>query len=494
MKKVYYYTINLLLFIFLLTDFAFPQHILRKEIPAPQNVDLFRLQNCNNHGFLLIFPTPNFINENYQVWKFYQIDTAFNERVNKKVHIPAGLDLQVTNQNRNQTTLVFKQKKQSSHNFIIVKWDNLNGSYDTLSFTGPKKSKPYKLISNEDTGIILTENSNHYNHILYYDFKNREIKKYNISIRDINLCVPDIILNPEDNTYTAIVQEFNGKRWYSNHLIEFNPTSDFKEVQFISEPLNRLNFPLNMKLHKLPNQTYCISGLYGDVRARHRTAKKIKSLKADGVYFFKINNEKQNSRFYSFKQRKSKKKNKHFKQKSINHILNHSYIKNNHLFLFTESYYPQYKTITRMDYDYFGRLQPRTENIFEGYRFIQGNKFTFDTNGQLEYVAKIDLYNILNQELYSHICHYESPEDETMAYMHESSIASCIYNKGEAIFPIAYDPLQTGNKGDIITNQEKLKIENWYENNFLVYGYQNIQNETNSASRLVFFVSKVELK
>jgi len=53
--------------------------------------------------------------------------------------------------------------------------------------------------------------------------------------------------------------------------------------------------------------------------------------------------------------------------------------------------------------------------------------------------------------------------------------------------------IETSRKNDIIEYSEKLQMENWYENNFLIHGYQYLKNNSknNKGKRYVFFVNKL---
>ena len=478
---------------------SFSQKIMRKEISAPPNTDLFRVQNCKEYGCLLFFPTPNFNENNRQYWKFYHIDTNFNESYKHKLAFPPGLNLNTSCQHKNYSTFVFKQKKQNKNNIFILQINNLNNKIDSISFTAEKKSIPKKILATNNQGFIIIKSPDNYDNLIYFDLQNREIKKITLANNFEKTIIQDLIYNPNIDEYACVVQEYQDKRWYANYLAHLNPKKSEINLEFIHDPIDLINFAHEIHLTPSTSSAYYMCGFYDKIRAKSRTISKKKDYKYTGVFFHMIDGENQISRYYDFNSRKNKHKSKKRKKKNRNNniigLFNNCSIDSNKLCLITENYYPQFRTITRMEYDNYGRLQPRTEKIFEGYRFTEAQKYCFDLKGQLEYVNRIDLYNILEEKPSSHICHFKSNNEEIMAYMHHSAIASSIFNKETLSFPIDYDQVPTGHKGDKIIEDRALKIQHWQNNSFIIYGYQKIHNKLdNKKDRQVFFISKVIFK
>lgn len=475
------------------------QQLLRKEINAPDGIDIFRTHNAQEDGFLLLFPSSKFDPNSRQFWEFYIVDTNFKEHKKYDYAIPPGLDLVDIKEHEKGTTILWERENKSDKLVFIMDLNFMKGPIDSLHLQIPKRSKVNQLACIGNSGIISIREGKKGSELLFFDLENKSNRLIDLNQdEDKEFVTKSLITKNDHSGYQLLFQEFQDRKWIGNHVWDIDTKGNIQERFRLEPDLEKKVFPIEMKL--LPNADcdYAIVGLY--TNTSNKTKKnKIKDLLPEGYYMTYSSNNSTKEYLIPFSnyesKKQSKKERRQNKQLKQNMLHNNSYIKNDHIYLFTESYYPKYRTVTRMDYDFYGRLEPRTEKVFEGYCYTKGVKSVFNMQGELVYTNTIDLHNLMEEKIKKHLCHYDFGDEQVLGFIHQSKVTSCIFKGGECIFPAAYDPLETGYQGDRVEDSYQMILEHWYGEYFIVHGYQTISNqEDSSKNRSVFFISKVEFK
>ena len=166
---------------------------------------------------------------------------------------------------------------------------------------------------------------------------------------------------------------------------------------------------------------------------------------------------------------------------------------NGHFFAITELFYPeyQYTSSSYRSYRYYG-YDPPTQT-FAGFRFVNAYILEFDALGLLVNDWVFPILNVLTQSIYNLTNIYQDGEKNSlMFYAYQNEIISQYVNGNQVLEAQAALPVTLMNKGDILEYSANLSMRNWYDNNFLVSGYQYIKNnQRGKGKRYVFFISKM---
>jgi hypothetical protein len=159
-----------------------------------------------------------------------------------------------------------------------------------------------------------------------------------------------------------------------------------------------------------------------------------------------------------------------------------------------ESVTPEYRTATRTFYDYYGRVVPHTTTVFDGYRYNDAFIWVLDSNGNVRGNHMTDISMALNSKTLL---------NKTAYFVGENEVAIKFVNATNAFYK-TLQPYETSfqslrlqplHRTDRIIEDHDSRILNWYDSNFLVVGYQTIQNNQlrGENRRVVFYLSKITL-
>lgn len=166
--------------------------------------------------------------------------------------------------------------------------------------------------------------------------------------------------------------------------------------------------------------------------------------------------------------------------------------KDQYIFI-AEAYYPEYRTVTTMVYDYYGRPYPSTYAIFEGFRYLTTFIAGFDKSGNLLWNNDLEFQDLLTQRLKRRVLAWEEQDGLVLAYANEGNLSTKLIDQNKTVESIAHTAIETLNPRDRVSNDENSIIEHWYNNYFIVYGYQQVKNNyvTSRNNKYVFYINKM---
>ena len=269
--------------------------------------------------------------------------------------------------------------------------------------------------------------------------------------------------------------------------------------------------------YKIDNSTDLVIGSYGK-NSRTRVFDGHESIGVASTGFFSIliqNNVEVSNSFYEFSdlqnfyrylrkpsdlsvRRGTNRVARGGKESSIDHdLLAHDVFKwkDNYVFL-AEAYYPEYRTVTTMVYDYYGRPYPSTYSVFEGFRYLTTFIAGFDSTGVMKWNNDLELRNIITQNLKQKVLAWEDTDGLVLSFTEDARIASKILSDGNTTGSISYTDIAPLSSRDKVFNDSNSNIVSWYGNYFLVYGYQNIKNnyQADRSNKNVFYINKVAFR
>jgi hypothetical protein len=167
---------------------------------------------------------------------------------------------------------------------------------------------------------------------------------------------------------------------------------------------------------------------------------------------------------------------------------------NGHIFAITELFYPEYQyspSSYYRSYRYYG-YDPPTQ-VFAGYRFVNAYILEFNTQGTLLNDWVFPINNALTQSLYNLVNLHQDNEGNTLIYYpYMNEITSQFLHGKQVLAAQAAIPVELLSKADILEYSSNISMRHWYDNNFLLSGYQYIKNaQRGKGKRYVFFLNKL---
>ena len=167
--------------------------------------------------------------------------------------------------------------------------------------------------------------------------------------------------------------------------------------------------------------------------------------------------------------------------------------------LITEVYYPEYN-YTSGYYDnssyYYGGTYNPAQTTFMGYRYVNAYVTCFDKKGELLWDNYFPFSNILTRRLARRVSIYYSPYGTAIFYPYNSNLSYCLINGYEIVENTETILIECLYKKDAVEYSRDLNMYNWYDNKFIISGYQHIINNSKGSKgkRYVFFMNKLEYR
>jgi hypothetical protein len=165
----------------------------------------------------------------------------------------------------------------------------------------------------------------------------------------------------------------------------------------------------------------------------------------------------------------------------------------NQYVIMAEAFYPDFRTVSDISYDYWGRPITHTYTVFEGYRIFQSILLGFDAEGTLLWDNSLELSNIKTLDLsYRSGYHFEG-KPVVLFFNDGSKISFNAFAENAVIEGVSYTELDTSYRGDKVVELGNNFMDEWYDGYYLCYGYHTIRNHllAENEMRTVFYINKI---
>lgn len=174
-------------------------------------------------------------------------------------------------------------------------------------------------------------------------------------------------------------------------------------------------------------------------------------------------------------------------------VLTHELVEQNRQYmLVAEAYSPEFHTVTRMNYDFYGRAFPTSYQVFDGFRYSNAFVASFDSAGKMLWNNGMEMRDILTKNLNRKLNHINDQDETVLFYNANNKIGFKTIRQQEIVDNTAYAPIVQKRGTDQPIDEYLGTIEHWYDGYFIASGYQTIRNnylETNR--RTVFYINKL---
>ncbi len=487
--------------------------VIRAEIETTEDARPFNIVNLGKNGILIITRLNEFLDRKTQNWTFTFYNHHLQKKWTQKLPFSEDLDYQGFGFEKDTAYLFFYKdnKRSSENNLKIVAFELTKGKFTNYDTIVSDKA-------NLTTLQIYLQNA-------YFTIENKEnIKLY---IKNLtNNTLTEIVVDNTDNTnienltidsiqnvmYLLIKKEIS-KRENILILKKYDLTGKELSTMEIKNPDDKLKLLTGM-VSLLKNDSIIITGSYNLSDEKSSNYAETSILEAAGVYFVRIDaNVVKPFRFINFltfdnihkylnKREVSKIKkiqeSKTQKEFSLNYLLiEHDVMQvDDKLILVAEAFYPEYRVISDMSYDYYGRMTPTSRTIFDGYRYTNAFVLCLDENGNTKWNQLFDIWNILTMEIKERVSVMPLKNELLMSYNDDGEIVYKIMNDTTTVSDIDNLKIEMNYANDKAMFNPSANIDYWYDHYYLVYGIQTIKNNSlaNRSKRTVFYMNKVSFE
>ena len=490
----------------------------RIEVPADINVEQFHVEPIGDNGMLIFYESREVNKEKKRKWYFGLFDTNLKQAWLK--FVPLYDKMEYITSKKIKGNIYFLFKNINTERFEYGYYEIVTYNYKNKSFSQVSGSIPLKA---EVAGFEVINN---------IACVALNLKKYQTDMVFINIITGDVVpihinegvegyiealyANDASSTFFVAVKQNRDRRYITDYLYSYSKSGE-KVSEFKIDNNESIKYFRDFVFVPRNANEFLVFGTYDILTGRTLSFKDIteeKEAKNAGMFFMKIVNGKQESLlFYDFMR--------------FNNVMNSVQLNDISTVKFTDSvqatsnvqavmasfsltdpnvfktesdvyifsaeaYRPYYRTETRMDYDFYGRPYPYTYNIFSGYEFYDVIVAGISPNGNLLWNNDFEINDVLTYSTQRNSAIFEDDNYITMAYVNNGDVISQTI-EGPVDIDRSKMKIGTNFPQDKVSQDENNRIVRWYDDYFLIYGYQKLKNRTlgEQSVRVVFYANKI---
>ncbi len=507
----------LILFFFCNSVIAQSDRPVRMEIPVKDDTEIYKVVPCADHGVMIIYLSADADDQGQMLWITAFLDKGLMELWRKSVALPRGFTLaEALYDNGHMVGFWFSPKGSETDNFRVVDISVADSTVRLTSATIPEKSEVSHFGICNSYALAGLNTRDEKAVFVHYDLGTGVLTKTG-QLAEGNMVIESMNINRESGIASMVLRTIGSAKKRAYFLVRSDRHGN-KVSELMLSKFDDKNMVNTAFAYKVDEATDLVIGSYGKTN-KTRIIDGRESIGVASTGFFSIlvkNNIEIHTTFYEFSElpnfyrylrkpsdlsvrKGTNRAERGGKDYSIDHdLLTHEVFKWNNSFVFVaEAYYPEYRTVTTMVYDYYGRPYPSTYSVFEGFRYLTTFVAGFDSTGVMKWNNDLELRNMISQELRQKVLAWEDTEGLVLSYTDEARIASKILTDGGVgSTNISFTDIAPLSSRDKINNDSNSNMTAWYNNYFLVYGYQNIRNnyQSDRSNKNVFYLNKIAFR
>jgi hypothetical protein len=510
-------------FVLLFGSFTFAQNasVIRMEAPAALESGAFHTETLAKSG-VMIFYESNEVNESSQrKWYFGLFDTQLKQVWLKFIPLRDGIQFMKSVRNGSMLHLLFRSVnpgKSGNEFYEIVNYNTRTEAFSNISGTIPDDAEINGFEAIDDKACLGLNLKKNHTDVLFINLNNGEIEVQTVEAENDSY-IEKVLVDHKNKHFYVAVKYIKDKNSLEDKIIQYSARGALEKTFLISNSIN-INSLRNFVLAPVTDQQLTFMGTYDIITGRTVDLKKAADdteANSAGMFFLQFENNIQKTlNFYDFMSfdniygslqgremayvKKTPDEDEKQKPEKTLSALFYFYapavieFKKQYVFSI-EVYKPFYTSETRMEYDFYGRPIPHTYQVFDGYIFYDLVIASVSKNGQLIWNNDFEINSIKTYFLKQQVAVFPDGDFLSMAYVSDGHIYSQTID-GPVDLSKEKIPIESQYAKDWLTEDENNTVAHWYDDYFLVYGYQKIKNRSlgDQSTRTVFFANKVAYK
>ncbi len=484
----------------------------RTEIADLSEAVGFNIIPIGKEGVLSFYLDKDTKGDDQEIWIFKKLDSDLKEQWKKTYPVDKGKGFKGSDFNNGSLYLFFQDYRHGNFSILIINTlTNQLTEYED-EFDGKFNSEDFKV----NKGVAYFTGVLKHDPVLFnIDLATKKRNQFPLEAYGKHISLENIEYDDDADAINVAIAVYDKKE--RKFIVKTIAANGSTNQDFVLGAQAEDKWLLNASVRPLKDNKHLVIGTYSSSKAGA----------SQGIYVGKFTqSNKDFIKFYSFTEfqnffnylpqkqqerieKKIEAKKEAGKEFDVNYrLLVHDIIEKDNQYLFLgESYYPVYHTesrlVTKMESypvrgsngytTYQSRMVTVTEykRVFDGYRFTHAVVAGFDTQGNKLWDNCFEMGDVLTFWLKQKIKVEMLDGKVGMVYLVGNSIQSKYIEGNNVVEGKKAKPFETGIEGD------KLRytigsIEFWYDNYFILWGYQKIKNpDKEDKVRKIYFASKI---
>lgn len=483
----------------------------RMEIPVKDDSEIYKVVPCGESGCAIFFLSNENSKDGQMIWKSAILNKKLMEYRRYSFELPKGFILEDALYKKGRLLAFFYTTRNSADtNFYLVDINFADSSLFQHSYPVPGRSGMSHFAMSDKYAIAGINVRNDQSMMLKYDLNNHQISLLSTGIKGKTM-IESAGINELTGGFSTVLRTNQSLKKRSYYLVKFNTNGQPYFTHMFSKFEDLL---INTAYtYAIDRQSDIIIGSYGTSSRTHSIdGVEMAGIASTGFFSIVINEQgdeivntydfSEFDRFYRYLRRSTEisprttllRRDRSIRDISADYnLLSHEIFKQNGEYIFmAEAYYPEFRTVTTMVYDYYGRPYPSTYSVFEGYRYLTTFIAGFDSKGELKWNNDLELTDALTYSLRERVTPFPDSANLMLCYVEGDRIAYKLIDKGQNLSNVSFSKIDPLHRQDKVQKESNSYIVPWYKDYFLVHGYQTIRNASSAErAKSVFYLSKM---
>ena len=469
---------------------------------------------------IMVYETEKADKEKHRLWNFACLDSSLYETRSDLIPLPVKIKYFASDSDNRFAAFLFvnedNKKAADTLDFLVVSFNREERTYQTFWNKWPEKSVPLSVEVVDGTMMVALNNKSGNGVLYFYDLTSNACRTTTLSSNSFVLFQTESFA--KEHCFVVAAKEYENKYFVSTLFLVYSSTGNlqgsYRYENIPNAALGRMVFRFDenrnlVVIGTLERETGRKVNLQGVTENFDRESvgvvwmRFVAGVPDSRAFLFKDMPEIEHALTASDRVRlreeklKLSKNEKATKGEIAFQFLTPRITNFEDLSIFVvEAFMPYYHTETRMNYGYYRYYggYPYTYTVFDGYDFFSEIILAFDNDGHLKWQQSVKFDNELTYDLFPHategVCFDElvvaSPYHNKLRYKAFDVLGQPLMNQQEE----KLDPIYGA---DYVEDEYFAQMAQWYDNRFLIYGSQIIQNSAQpKPRRSVYYLQKVQ--
>jgi len=514
------YTFLFILFIYL-SSYGQSLDAIRLEVESDIDAEAFRVETIGKDGLLIFYVSNELDKEKKRKWYFGLFDNGLTQNWLKFIALADKIEFVKSFRDSKNIYLFFKNsgRDRSDYGYYeIVTYNIRKQDFSKISGSIPAKAEYAGIDIIGNTACLGLNLKKYETDLVFINLNDGELTPVHID-KETPGYIESIYADRVTNQFYVAIKQNRDRRYISEHIIAYS--SSGKQVSNVkitgTEPLKYFkDYVMTSN-----NNELLVFGTYNVITEKNPTFKDMEDdleNRSAGMFYMKFVDGKQVSlKYYDFMGFSNisgaigrnnfvttKLSNSKDTTQRANNMVSAAFnlskplvykSPNNEYVFSVEVFQPYYKTETRMDYDFYGRPYPYTYNVFQGYDYYDVIVAGISPSGDLNWSNDFPIDDMLTYSRSRKTVVFNDDRFVLLAYINNGNV---VYQMIDGSSDIDRSKMKIGTDypQDRVIDEENSHIMHWYDDYFLIYGYQKIKNRTlgDKSTRTVFYTNKIAYK
>lgn len=488
--------------------------IIRVEFPAERDKDPYELVSLGERGVLVLFAQNQMLTDNNRSWHFVSYDTSL-----AKVW---EIDVPVLNNARYRHSFLAADKlylffhnpekiKDRESNYQLSEINLSSGVIDHYTGYIPDAVATAGFRVAGDRAVLAADLRSEQAAVFFIHFRNQSFYAYITDFGDQNF-TEDLRVDPADSTLLFVVSNFVSRKQNRLVVLRLSPDGNLLGTYPVTAVMES-KYLNSARICPIGPENHLVVGTYSNIASKIPGSKDYYGIESAGFFVTRLEKGvQQYMNYYNFMELKNlrptlsardflklaKKKSREDVEYSADYELNlHTLEKAGDTYiLLGEAFYPDFRTVSDISYDYWGRPITQTYTVFEGYRVYQSMLLGFDADGNLQWDNSIEMNSANTEDLSARAGFLQDDKPTVLFYNDGKRITYRAYAGNALVEGNLYTDLETAFNGDKIVEVGDNFMIPWYNNYYLTYGYHTIRNNYNEPrdNRTFYYINKINFE